>query len=700
MTDTVNRQDFLFELGTEELPPKALSTLSKALESEVMAGINELFGKQAATLLADTTVNAYAAPRRLALLINNLADEVPSSTFMMQGPPARIAFDEQGNPSKALEGFARKCGTTTDQLQEIDGKMSFSQSVPAKAITGELPAIIENALSKLPIPKRMRWGASRTEFVRPVKWVVMLMGDEVIECEILGLKAGRDTRGHRFHYNHAITLNQANEYLENLESVGYVIADFDERREKIRAQVEAEGAAINGIAQIDDDLLDEVTALNEWPVALTGRFDDRFLEVPSQALISSMKEHQKYFHVTDSNGQLVPFFITIANIESTDPAQVIAGNEKVIRPRLADAAFFFETDKKRTLESRIEDLKSIVFQQELGTLHDKAVRVAALAKHIAAQLGQDQDKAERAAMLAKTDLMTDMVYEFTDLQGLMGYHYAIHDGEDEGVAQAQNEQYMPRFAGDELPQSEPGIAVALADRLDTLTGLFGINQPPTGSKDPFALRRASLGVLRIIIERELDLDLISLIAFATEQHSNLRAEGFKVNHEVHEFIMSRLRALYQDQGIAIEAYLAVETKPGEMETKPLVFDRKVKAVSHFMTLNEAKSLAAANKRVLNILTKNNYDGLSKASEALLQEDAEKALATAVAEKENQLKPLIAQGDFKAVLEQLAELRPVVDKFFDEVMVMADDEAIRNNRLALLNQLRNLFLGVADISALS
>lgn len=696
MTDTVNRQDFLFELGTEELPPKALSTLSKALESEVMAGINELFGKQAATLLADTTVNAYAAPRRLALLISNLADEVPSSTFMMQGPPARIAFDEQGNPSKALEGFARKCGTTTDQLQEIDGKMSFSQSVSAKAIAGELPAIIENALSKLPIPKRMRWGASRTEFVRPVKWVVMLMGDEVIECEILGLKAGRDTRGHRFHYNHAITLNQANEYLENLESVGYVIADFDERREKIRAQVEAEGAAINGIAQIDDDLLDEVTALNEWPVALTGRFDDRFLEVPSQALISSMKEHQKYFHVTDSNGQLMPFFITIANIESTDPAQVIAGNEKVIRPRLADAAFFFETDKKRTLESRIEDLKSIVFQQELGTLHDKAVRVAALAKHIAAQLGQDQNKAERAAMLAKTDLMTDMVYEFTDLQGLMGYHYAIHDGEDEGVALAQNEQYMPRFAGDELPQSEPGIAVALADRLDTLTGLFGINQPPTGSKDPFALRRASLGVLRIIVERQLNLDLEELIQVAASNYADLPAkEGLATR--ITDFMLERFRAWYDDEGVAIEVYLAVHAlRP----TRPLEFNQRVQAVSHFRTLEEADALAAANKRVSNILSKQESSVADSVSEDLLQEDAEKALATAVAEKENQLKPLIAQGDFKAVLEQLAELRPVVDKFFDEVMVMADDEAIRNNRLALLNQLRNLFLGVADISALS
>ena len=696
MAAEMNRQDFLFELGTEELPPKALKTLSQALEAEVITGIKELFGKQAELAFADATVNSYAAPRRLALLIENLADEVPSSTFMMQGPPARIAFDEAGQPTKALQGFARKCGTSVDQLEDIDGKMSFRKELPAKAIELELPAIIETALSKLPIPKRMRWGASRTEFVRPVKWIVMLLGDKVIDAEIMGLKSGRTTRGHRFHYNQDIDLNSANEYLENLESVGHVMADLEERREKIRAQVEAEGKLVNGVAQIDEDLLEEVTALNEWPVALTGKFDERFLEVPSQALISSMKEHQKYFHVTDEEGNLMPYFITICNIESKDPSQVIAGNEKVIRPRLADAAFFFETDKKRTLESRIDDLKSIVFQKDLGTLHDKAVRVAANAKHIAGQLKQDQVKAERAAMLAKTDLMTDMVFEFTDLQGLMGYHYALNDGEDEAVAQAQNEQYMPRFAGDELPQSEPGIAVALADRLDTLVGLFGINQPPTGSKDPFALRRASLGILRIIVEHELDLDLADLIKVAADNHSNLPARD-GLESKVIDFMLDRFRAWYQDENIAVEVYLAVHAlKP----TKPLEFDQRVKAVNHFRSLSEAEALAAANKRVSNILSKQDSNVADSISEALLQEDAEKALAKAIANKQEQLAPLFAAGDYKAVLEQLAELRPTVDKFFDDVMVMADDEAVRNNRLALLNQLRNLFLGVADISALS
>ena len=696
MANAITRQDFLFELGTEELPPKALKSLSQALEKEVVNGLKELFGKQAADVFSDTTVNSYAAPRRLAIVINNLADEVPSSTFMMQGPPARIAFDADGNPTKALEGFARKCSTTVDQLEDVDGKMSFRQELPAKAISKELPSIVEQALSKLPIPKRMRWGDSRTEFVRPVKWLVMLLGDEVIDCEILGLKSGRVTRGHRFHYNQEIELNNANEYLENLESVGKVMADFEERREKIRAQVIAEGELIHGIAQIDEDLLDEVTGLNEWPVALTGRFDQRFLDVPSQALISSMKEHQKYFHVMDNSGKLMPFFITIANIESTDPQQVIHGNEKVIRPRLADAAFFFETDKKRTLESRIDDLNNIVFQKDLGTLHDKAVRVAALAKHIAATLGQDESKAERAAMLAKTDLMTDMVFEFPDLQGLMGYHYALNDGEDEGVALAQNEQYMPRFAGDVLPESEPGIAVALADRLDTLTGLFGINQPPTGSKDPFALRRASLGILRIIVERKLDLDLADLIQVAADNHNDLPARK-GIETKVTDFMLERFRAWYDDEGIAVEVYLAVHAlKP----TKPLEFDQRVQAVSHFRTLSEAQALAAANKRVSNILSKQDGEVGDSVSEALLQEDAEKALAKAVAAKQSELAPLVAAGDFKSVLEQLAELRPTVDTFFDDVMVMADDESVRNNRLALLKQLRNLFLGVADISALS
>lgn len=688
-------QNFLFELGTEELPPKALLSLSRALEAEALAGLKELLGTAAEAALAQARVTSYATPRRLALLIENLVAEVPASEFVMQGPPARIAFDAEGNPSKALEGFARKCDTDVASLEEIDGKMCFRQLSAAKPLREQLPAIMQNALNKLPIPKRMRWGASRVEFVRPVHWLVMLFGDEVVECEILGVKAGRKTRGHRFHHNREIELITATEYADTLKNTGMVVADFAARREDIRAQVVAEGEKLGGVAQIDDDLLDEVTALNEWPVALTGRFEERFLAVPARALISSMKEHQKYFHVEDKQGNLMPHFITLCNIVSNDPQQVIEGNEKVIRPRLSDAAFFFETDKKKSLESRIEQLKTIVFQKELGTLHDKAVRISTLAQRIAANLGNDTAQAARAAMLAKTDLMSDMVYEFTDLQGLMGYHYALHDGEDEAVAQAMNEQYMPRFAGDELPQSAPGIAIAIADRLDTLTGLFGINQPPTGSKDPFALRRAALGVLRIIIERKLDLDLRELIAVAADSHTALSARD-GLEDKVLDFMLERLRAWYEDEQISADVFLSVlAVKP----TKPLEFDARVKAVSHFRTLQEAEALAAANKRVSNILTKQGGVIEAAINDALLQDDAEKALAGEIAQISANVAPLFAAGDYQAALEQLASLRGSVDRFFDEVMVMADDEAIRNNRLALLSQLRNLFLGVADISIL-
>jgi len=558
-----------------------------------------------------------------------------------------------------------------------------------------LPGIVTESLNKLPIPKRMRWGASRTEFVRPVKWLVMLLGDEVVDAEILGLKAGRKTRGHRFHYNHDIELIAPSDYARVLKETGKVIADFAERRELIREQVIRDGERIGGTAQIDEDLLDEVTALNEWPVALTGRFEERFLDVPAEALILSMKENQKYFHALDANGKLMPYFITLANIESKDPQQVIEGNEKVIRPRLADAAFFFETDKKQPLEARIEKLKSVVFQQQLGTIHDKTQRIEGLAAAIAELINGDTGYARRAAQLSKCDLMTDMVFEFTELQGLMGYHYALHDGEPEEVAQAMDEQYKPRFAGDELPATRTGIALAIADRLDTLTGLFGINQPPTGSKDPFALRRAALGVLRIIVEHKLDLDLHQLLSIAAEQHGDLPgSEGLA--DRVLDFMLERFRAWYEDRDISAETFLSVHAlRP----TSPLDFDRRVQAVSHFRNLPEAGSLAAANKRVSNILSKQDGDVSADLDESLLAEDAEKALAKAITAIETEIQPLCEQGDYRSTLEKLASLRTDIDNFFDNVMVMADDAAVRTNRLALLKRLRRLFLGVADISVL-
>ncbi len=691
----MSTRDFLVELGTQELPPKALKTLSDAFVAEIINGIREALGSDADSLLSKAIIKPFAAPRRLALLIENLVEEVPASKTLVQGPPTKICYDADGNPTKALEGFAKKNRTSVDQLTELNGKVAFEQTSPAQPLTDLLPAIVSNSLSKLPIPKRMRWGASRVEFVRPTQWLVMLFGEQVIDCEILSVTAGRTTRGHRFHYDQDIELGAPGEYADTLLNTGKVMADYDVRLETVRRQVVAAGEAINGIAQIDEDLLHEVASLNEWPVALTGRFEERFLDVPEQALISSMAEHQKYFHVVDADGKLMPNFITVANIESKDPRQVIEGNEKVIRPRLADAAFFFETDKKKTLEARVEELKNIVFQKDLGTLHAKAERISALAARVAADMGEDQTKAARAGLLAKTDLMTDMVYEFTDLQGLMGYHYALHDGEDHDVALAQNEQYMPRFAGDELPQSAPGIAVAIADRLDTLTGLFGINQPPTGSKDPFALRRAALGVLRIIVEGNLDLDLRALLVVAADNHSNLKArEGLE--DKVLDFMLDRFRAWYEEDGIPAEVFLSVlAVRP----TRPLDFDQRVKAVSHFRSLAEADALAAANKRVSNILTKQGADSNATVTESVLQEDAEKALYAALNGLQSTLDTATAEGNYRQVLESLASLRSDVDRFFDDVMVMADDEAVRLNRLALLAQLRNRFLAVADISVL-
>ncbi|PIE20416.1 MAG: glycine--tRNA ligase subunit beta [Neptuniibacter caesariensis] len=679
------QHDFLVELGTEELPPKALKTLSDAFTAGITAGL-----KDAGVNFAE--VKSYASPRRLAVLISALDDKQADRKIEKRGPSVKA-------PEKAVEGFARSCNVSVDQLERIDTDKgeyyNFKTVEEGKATSSLLPALVESSLSKLPIPKRMRWGASRVEFVRPVHWLVMLFGDDVVDCEILGLKSGRKTRGHRFHYNQDIELITPSDYATRLENPGMVIADYDVRKAMIREQVTAEGNKLNATAQIDEGLLDEVTALNEWPVALTGRFEERFLEVPAEALVSSMKEHQKYFHHLDNKGNLLPNFTTICNIVSKDPLQVIEGNEKVIRPRLSDAAFFFETDKKTTLESRVEKLKSIVFQKDLGTVHDKALRISALAGKIAAALNQDQAKAERAGLLAKADLLTDMVYEFTDLQGLMGYHYALHDGEDNAVALAQNEQYMPRFAGDELPQTEPGIAVAIADRLDTLTGLFGINQPPTGSKDPFALRRAALGVLRIIVERKLDLDLRELLTIAANNHNALQARD-GLEDKVLDFMLERFRAWYEDANISAEVILSVlALKPG----RPLDFDRRVKAVNHFRTLKEADALAAANKRVSNILNKQDVNGTVDVNNALLVEEAEKALATAIEEQKAKLQPLFATGDYQQALESLAGLRSSVDAFFEDVMVMAEDEAIKNNRLALLSQLRALFLGVADISLL-
>ncbi|MTJ00631.1 MAG: glycine--tRNA ligase subunit beta [Marinobacter adhaerens] len=686
-------QDFLVELGTEELPPKALKPLSDAFTQGIARGLEEA-GVEFAK------VESFAAPRRLAVRIRDLADSQQDKSVEKRGPAVKAAFDDAGNPTRALTGFATSLGVTPDQLDTLEtdkGAWVVYRTVEQGKPTVELmPELVEQSLASLPIPKRMRWGAHRTEFVRPVHWVVMLFGNKVIETPIMGLNPGNKTRGHRFHCPKSLIVPTPNDYEVVLKQEGYVIADFAERREQIRAGVtELAEKEAGGKAVIDEDLLDEVTALNEWPVPLMGRFEERFLEVPAEALISSMKEHQKYFHVVAADGEMLPLFITVANIESKDPSQVISGNEKVIRPRLSDAAFFYETDRKTKLEDRIDALKPIVFQEKLGSIYDKSVRVAALARKIADAIGSDPALAERAAMLAKTDLVTEMVLEFTDLQGIMGQYYAANDGEPEDVAKALNEQYMPRFAGDDLPTTLTGCAIAIADRLDSLVGLFGINQPPSGTRDPFALRRASLGVLRIIIERGLPLDLQTCCEWAEENFTVLTEQN--TASTVVDYMLERFRAHYDEQGIGAEVYLAVHAR---RPTRPLDFDRRVKAVEAFRQLPEAQALAGANKRVSNILTKQGGDSIGETVDAsLLQDSAEKALAEQVDQQSAKVLPLFENGDYASALSSLASLRESVDSFFDEVMVMADDEAIRNNRLALLNRLRNLFLRVADISLL-
>ena len=689
----MSTQDFLVEIGTEELPPKALKPLSDAFTQGIARGLEEAgvsFGK----------VESFAAPRRLAVRVRDLADAQPDKPVEKRGPAVKAAFDDAGNPTRALTGFSTSLGVTPDQLDTLEtdkGAWVVYRTVEKGRPTVELmPELVDKSLAALPIPKRMRWGAHRTEFVRPVHWIILMYGNKVLNAPVMGLTPGNTTRGHRFHCPKELIVPTPNDYELVLKEEGKVLADFVERREKIRAGVTTiAGQQSNGQAVIDEDLLDEVTALNEWPVPLLGNFEERFLEVPAEALISSMKEHQKYFHVVDKNGRMLPHFITIANLESKDPAQVISGNEKVIRPRLSDAAFFYETDRKSRLEDRIDALKPIVFQEKLGSIHDKSVRVAALAKKIAEAVDSDPALAERAAMLAKTDLVTEMVLEFTDLQGIMGEYYARHDGEPEEVAKALNEQYMPRFAGDDLPGTLTGCAVAIADRIDSLVGLFGINQPPSGTRDPFGLRRASLGVLRIIIERELPLDLQTLCEWAEENFTVLTEQN--TASTVVDYMLERFRAHYDEQGIGAEVYLAVHAR---RPTRPLDFDRRVKAVEAFRQLPEAQALAGANKRVSNILTKQGGDNIGEAVDtSLLQDAEEKTLAEQVEQQAQNVLPLFEQGDYSSALRSLAQLREPVDSFFDEVMVMAEDDAVRNNRLALLNRLRNLFLRVADISLL-
>ena len=693
----MSTQDFLVELGTEEMPPKALRKLSDAFTSGILtrlekAGLNFSGHK------------SFAAPRRLALQITDLETSQPDKNSERRGPAIQAAFDAEGNPTKACQGFARSCGVEVGDLERLEsdkGAWLVYRSVEKGKATKELIAdIVSASLDELPIPKRMRWGNTRTEFVRPTQWLVMLLGEEVVDCEILALKAGRESRGHRFHCNKNLTIRKPTDYQGLLQDTGYVVADYDSRRTTIRTQVEAEAEKLGGTAVIDEDLLDEVASLNEWPSALTGHFDEEFLEVPSEALVSSMKEHQKYFHIVDAEGQLMPYFITITNIESKNPAEVVSGNEKVIRPRLADARFFFETDKKTTLNANRDKLKPVVFQSVLGSLFDKTERVARLSAFIAEQEGGNKDNAKRAGELCKSDLVSEMVLEFPELQGIMGMYYGRHDGEHDDVSRALNEQYMPRFAGDELPASLTGCAVAIADKIDTITGIFGIKQPPSGSKDPFALRRATLGVLRIIVEKKQNLDLRTLINESIASYKTHGVElpaGSELTETVLDFMLDRFRAWYQDEGIAAEVFLAVRALN---PSRPFDFDKRVRATAGFMSLPEAAALASANKRVSNILAKGGDMVIPDSIDTgLLKEAAERDLNASLAECRASVEPLLVDGEYNDAMNKLATLKNPVDTFFDQVMVNADDEQIRLNRYALLKQLHSMFTHIADISLL-
>ncbi len=686
-------RDFLFEIGTEELPPKALRGLSDALGAEFAS----LFEKAG---LAHGEVRGFATPRRLALLVKDLAEKQPDRQVERFGPALTAAFDADGSPTAAASGFARSCGVTVEELSKSDRqgavKLCFTRLEQGTATTELLSGLAESALAALPIPKRMRWGASRTEFIRPVHWVVMMFGEEVVATSILGVSTGNSTFGHRFHYDKPIELTCPGDYEAALDKPGRVIAGFERRREMIRNLVTEQAIRLQASVAMDEELLDEVTSLVEFPVALTGEFDREFLQLPDEALILTLKYHQKCFCLEDADGRLFPNFVTVSNIASLDPNEVIKGNERVIRPRLADAQFFFETDKSRSLESRLPDLEKVVFQEELGTIAAKSRRVAALSRLIAEQLGVEADACERAALLGKCDLVTDMVGEFAELQGLMGSCYARNDGEPEAVATAIFEQYLPRHTGDRLPETAAGQVVALAEKLDTLAGLFAIGQPPTGSRDPFALRRAALGILRILIEGELELDLVAAIDAAVGAYAELEP-GADCRRQLYDFIFDRLRAWYADAGTQASVYLCVRALN---PPSPLDFHRRVEAVADFAGIPEAAALAAANKRVSNLLDKSGEEaGPGAVAPELLSEAAEEQLLARLRRQSEEVAPLFAAGDYREGLKRLASLRDDVDRFFDEVMVMVDDSSVRANRLRLLRELRDLFLQVADISLL-
>jgi glycyl-tRNA synthetase beta chain len=688
------KRDFLFELGTEELPPKSLFTLARALADGVTKGL-------AAAALAHGEVEWFATPRRLAVRVHALAERQPDQEIKRQGPAVANAFDAAGQPTKAAAGFAASCGVSVEELQQVDGPkgrvLMFVGTKKGEPTAALLPAVVKAALDALPIAKRMRWGAGENEFVRPVHWAVMLFGTTVVDCEVLGVRAGKHSRGHRFHAPGQLSIASPAKYLEALEKA-HVVANVADRRERIRSGAAGLAQAIGGHAVIEDALLDEVTALVEWPVPLLGRFDERYLQLPQEVPIATMQDHQRYFPVRDAQGKLRNEFIAVANLASRAPDKVRDGNERVIRPRLADAAFFWDSDRRERLEARRPTLKNVTFQAKLGSVHDKAERVGRLAVRIAESIGGDAELARRAAELSKCDLLTLMVGEFPELQGLMGKYYAQHDGEPAEVCTALEEQYWPRFAGDRVPQTRTGIALALADKLDTLAGIFAIGQKPTGTRDPFGLRRAALGVLRTILERQLDLDLRQLIETAVAAQPVEKKP--EIADEVWTYVVERLRSSYLEgeagRAVTTEMFDAVLASRTQ---SVLDIDLRLRALEPFLKMSEADSLAAANKRIANILRKAPDDVTGAVDTSRLQDGPERQLFEHVLSMERAVNPLFARREYTQALTQLATLRDDVDRFFDSVMVMAEDAEVRANRLGLLLRLRALFLQFADLSRL-
>lgn len=690
--------DLLFEIGGEELPPKALQRLSESLTASVVKGLDDRG-------IAHGDARSLATPRRLAVIVEGVETQQADRQEQRLGPAIAAAFDENGQPKPAAIGFAKSCGIEVESLSRVEGpkgeRLAASINIAGAKTADELPTILDAALNGLPIPKRMRWGNNEENFSRPVHWLLLILGGEVVPYQRFGLTAGRVTRGHRFHCPEPIIVPEAAAYVGELADPGHVIADFSTRREQIAEQVSALASKMGGRAELDDDLLDEVTALVEWPVAISGQYEERFLGLPPEVLITTVESHQRYFVVTDNDGKLLPRFITVANIRSENPKLVVEGNERVVRPRLEDALFFWNRDRAQPLEAFCSGLANVTYQKGLGSLADKTARLDALAQKLASACEADTEKLARAAQLSKADLLTDMVYEFTELQGTMGRYYARACGEAPEVAQAIEEHYMPRFAGDHLPGTDTGRALALADRLDTLSGIFALGKKPTGDRDPFGLRRAALGVIRILIENQLDLDIRPLLIEAIDAQP-VTVDQEQVFGNVQEFLLDRLRGWALDEGFSKEQFEAVcATMLARQSLNLHDFAHRLAALRAFVDQPENQDLAAAHKRVRNILGKAEAEDIADAvTEGLLTESAEKALHEALTKATENFALDFELRNYRSILSQLAGLRDAVDQFFDDIMVNAEDSAIRANRLALLSELDQLCRSVADISKLS